>query len=126
MLQKRKQRGYDGGDNVEIRNTILTVITTTLTSSLITGIISYLMGKLKGYKARDVKQEEALSRQEAALLCLLRSNITSKYYVYKELGEIPLYEKENIDYMAEQYKSMGGNSYVGGLVKEINKLPIKK
>lgn len=119
MLQKRKQRGYDGGDNVEIRNTILTVITTTLTSSLITGIISYLIGNLKGYKSRDAKQE-------AALLCLLRSNITSKYYVYKELGEIPLYEKENIDYMAEQYKSMGGNSYVGGLVEEINKLPIKK
>lgn len=111
---------------MEIGNTILTVIVTTLTSSLITGIISYLIGKLKGYKSRDAKQEEALLRQEAALLCLLRSNITSKYYVYTEVGEIPLYEKENIDYMAEQYKSMGGNSYIEQLVREINKLPIKK
>lgn len=118
MLQKRKQRGYDGGDNVEIRNTILTVITTTLTSSLITGIISYLMGKLKGYKARDVKQEEALK-------CLLRSNITSKYYVYTELGYIPEYEKENVNYLAECYFSLGGNSYVKTIIKEINRLPIK-
>ena len=84
-----------------------------------TGFLGYLVAKLKDYKKRDTSQEEALK-------CLLRSNITSKYYVYSELKEIPLYEKENINYMFEQYKSMNGNSYVGGLVEEINKLPIKK
>ena len=42
------------------------------------------------------------------------------------MGNIPIYEKENIDYMFEQYKLMGGNSYVEQIVKEINKLPIKK
>ena len=84
-----------------------------------TGFLGYLVAKLKDYKKRDTSQEEALK-------CLLRSNITSKYYVYSELKEIPLYEKENINYMYEQYKSMNGNSYVGGLVEEINKLPIKK
>ena len=84
-----------------------------------TGFLGYLVAKLKDYKKRDISQEEALK-------CLLRSNITSKYYVYNELKEIPLYEKENINYMYEQYKSMGGNSYISGLVEEINKLPIKK
>ena len=84
-----------------------------------TGVLGYLVAKLKDYKKRDINQEEALK-------CLLRSNITSKYYVYSELKEIPLYEKENINYMYEQYKSMNGNSYVSGLVEEINKLPIKK
>ena len=84
-----------------------------------TGVLGYLVAKLKDYKKRDISQEEALK-------CLLRSNITSKYYVYSELKEIPLYEKENINYMYEQYKSMNGNSYVSELVEEINKLPIKK
>lgn len=84
-----------------------------------TGVLGYLVAKLKEYKKRDTSQEEALK-------CLLRSNITSKYYVYNELKEIPLYEKENINYMYEQYKAMGGNSYISGLVEEINKLPIKK
>ena len=84
-----------------------------------TGFLGYLVAKLKDYKKRDTNQEEALK-------CLLRSNITSKYYVYSELKEIPLYEKENINYMYEQYKAMNGNSYVGGLVEEINKLSIKK
>jgi hypothetical protein len=77
------------------------------------------VAKIKSYKEKDTRQEEALK-------CLLRSNITSKYYVYSELKEIPYYEKENIDYMFEQYDKMGGNSYVEGLVKEINALPIKK
>lgn len=104
---------------MELQKTIITVICTTITSSVITGIITYTIGQLKAYKSRDVEQEEALK-------CLLRSNITSKYYVYTELKEIPLYEKENIDYMYEQYNKMGGNSYVAQLVKEINKLPIKK
>lgn len=98
---------------------IVLKVVLTVISFFITGFLGYLTAKVKGYKKRDSVQEEALK-------CLLRSNITSKYYVYTELGEIPLYEKENIDYMFEQYKNMDGNSYVEQLVKEINKLPIKK
>ena len=97
-----------------LMKTILTIV-----GFVVTGCLGYFVAKIKGYKEKDVRQEEALK-------CLLRSNITSKYYVYTELKEIPLYEKENIDYMFEQYDKMGGNSYVEGLVKEINALPIKK
>ena len=100
-------------------NEIILKVILTVVGFITTGVIGYLVAKVKDYKKRDTNQEEALK-------CLLRSNITSKYYVYNELKEIPLYEKENINYMFEQYKSMNGNSYVGGLVEEINKLPIKK
>ena len=37
-----------------------------------------------------------------------------------------MFEKENIDKMFEQYKMMGGNSYVETIVREINSLPLKK
>ena len=98
---------------------IILKVILTVVGFITTGVLGYLVAKVKDYKKRDVNQEEALK-------CLLRSNITSKYYVYNELKEIPLYEKENIDYMFEIYKKLGGNSYVGGLVEEINKLPIKR
>ena len=98
---------------------ILTKTILTIVGFVVTGLLGYFVAKIKGYKEKDTRQEEALK-------CLLRSNITSKYYVYSELKEIPYYEKENIDYMFEQYDKMGGNSYVEGLVKEINALPIKK
>lgn len=100
-------------------NEIILKVILTVVGFITTGVLGYLVAKVKDYKKRDVNQEEALK-------CLLRSNITSKYYVYNELKEIPLYEKENIDYMFEQYKAMGGNSYVERIVKEINDLPIKR
>ena len=97
-----------------LMKTILTIV-----GFLVTGFSGYFVAKIKGYKEKDTRQEEALK-------CLLRSNITSKYYVYSELKEIPYYEKENVDKMFEQYKMMGGNSYVETIVREINNLPIKK
>lgn len=89
-----------------------TVITFT-----VSGMLGYLVKTLSSYKNRDNTQEEALK-------CLLRSAITSKYYIYNGIGSIPQYEKENINYMYEQYKKMNGNSYVKQIVIEINKLPI--
>jgi hypothetical protein len=100
--------------NEIILKAILTII-----GFVVTGFLGYLTARLKDYKKRDKNQEDSLK-------CLLRSNITSKYYVYTELKEIPYYEKENIDRMFEQYKNMGGNSYVETIVKEINQLPMKK
>lgn len=97
-----------------ILKTILTVV-----GFIVTGVLGYLTAKVKEHKKRD-------NQQQKALMCLLRSNITSKYYVYKEIGSIPYYEKENIDKIYEQYEEMGGNSYVEIIVNELNKLPIKK
>ena len=105
---------------------IILKVILTVVGFITTGVLGYLVAKVKEYKKKIKDHEEHDQNQEDALKCLLRSNITSKYYVYTELGELPLYEKENIDYMAECYFSMGGNSYVGGLVKEINKLPVKR
>ena len=98
---------------------ILLKVILTIVSFIVTGVLGYFVGKVKEYRKKDTRQEEALK-------CLLRSNITSKYYVYSQMGEIPYYEKENIDRMYEQYKNMGGNSYVDTIVKEINDLPIKR
>ena len=97
-----------------LMKTILTIV-----GFVVTGFLGYFVAKIKGYKEKDTRQEEALK-------CLLRSNITSKYYVYSELGEIPYYEKENINYLHKQYKEMDGNSYVDEIVIEINQLPLKK
>ena len=57
----------------------------------------------------------------------IQEKLSSSNVIIVYLGDFELlYEKENIDYMFEQYKSMNGNSYVGGLVEEINKLPVKR
>lgn len=100
-------------------NEIWVKIVLSVVSFIVTGLLGYLIGKIKEYRNNDSTQTEALK-------CLLRSNITSKYYVYSELKTIPLYEKENLNYMYEQYKKMKGNSYICEIMEEINSLPIKK
>lgn len=100
-------------------NEIFMKVVLTVVGFITTGVLGYLVAKVKAYKNRDNNQQEALK-------CLLRSVITSKYYVYTEIGEIPVYEKENIIYMYEQYKAMGGNSYIENIMKDIARLPVKK
>lgn len=97
---------------------IVELIIKSIINYIIPLLLGYFICGIKNYRKRDASQEEALK-------CLLRSTITSKYFVYTELGSIPDYEKENINYLAECYFSMGGNSYVQTIVKEINKLSIK-
>lgn len=100
-------------------NEIIMKVVLTIVGFIVTGILGYLTAKIKEYKKKDNNQQKALK-------CLLRSAITSKYYVFNELGEIPRYERENIIYMYEQYKNMEGNSYVDEIYPEILKLPIKQ
>lgn len=98
---------------------IILKVVLTIVGIIVTGLSGYLTATIKNYKKKENTQEEALK-------CLLRSAITSKYYVYSELKSIPLYEKENLNYMNEQYIKMGGNSYISKIMEEINQLPIKK
>lgn len=100
-------------------NEIWVKIVLTIIGFITTGVLGYLTAKVKEYKKSENTQSEALK-------CLLRSAITSKYYVYSEIASIPLYEKENLNYMFEQYTAMGGNSYISKIMEEINSLPIKK
>ena len=98
---------------------ILWVIFTCVVGVVIPTIIGYLLGRIKSFRKREQNQEEALK-------CLLRSNITSKYYVYKKLGVVPRYEKENVNYMYTQYKNMGGNSYIDLIVVDFNNMPLEE
>lgn len=105
---------------------ILMKVVLTIVGMATTGTIGYLSGKVKQNKIIEKKREEEHVVFKGALICLLRSNITSQCYVYKKLGSVPPYEKENVNYMRQQYKAMGGNSYVDTLVEEFNKLPVER
>ena len=98
---------------------IITKVILVVVNFIVTGALGYFLSSLKQYKKKEKNQEEALK-------CLLRNGITSKYYVYNEMKSIPYYERENVDYMFEQYKKMGGNSYVANIVADMHKLPVKK
>lgn len=95
-----------------------TIITTIL--STITGlVIGYFISKIKKFSSKE-------QNEKTTLQALLRNAITSKYYVYTELGSIPDYERRNLIYLFEEYKKWKGNSYIAQIMEELLKLPIKK
>lgn len=95
-----------------------TIIATTL--STITGLlIGLFVSSIKKFGSKE-------KNERTTLQALLRNAITSKYYVYTELGNIPDYERRNLIYLFEEYKKWNGNSYVAQIMEELLKLPIKK
>lgn len=95
-----------------------TIMATAL--STITGlVIGFLVSKIQNFNKKE-------KNEKTTLQALLRNAITSKYYVYTELGSIPDYERRNLIYLFEEYKKWKGNSYVAQIMEEMLKLPIKK
>lgn len=107
-------------------DTILTIILSSSIGFIVSGVLGFLAGKVKSYKKQIDYYKDELKELKESSKCLLRSSITSQYFVYKKLGSTPSYEKENMNYMHSQYKSMGGNSYIDELMDDFNNLPIKE
>lgn len=95
--------------------TIITTIISTLTGL----VIGFIISKIKRFNNKELNEKTTLQ-------ALLRNAITSKYYVYTELGHIPDYERRNLIYLHDEYKKWSGNSYVNQIVDEMLKLPIKE
>ena len=51
--------------------------------------------------------------------CLLRSEMVSTYYNYKDVKKIRQYELENFIKLYKAYKALKGNSFIDKLYKEV-------
>lgn len=60
---------------------------------------------------------------ELGVQALLRANIISIYNKYMDRGEIPIYERENIDHLYKEYKALGGNGVIESLMEKLTDLP---
>lgn len=87
-------------------------------NSILTFIITTLIGIAIGYVSKTLLN---FKTQKNAIISLLRSGMTDVYYEYKNSKQIPLYKKESWDRNYDVYKSIGGNSFIMDLKKEIDK-----
>lgn len=63
---------------------------------------------------------------QKALQALLRDRIIQMYnYYYKDAGYIPMYARESLDHMYEEYKNLGGNGVIDSLVTKLKTLDIE-
>lgn len=70
--------------------------------------------------------ETVVNYLQKALQALLRDRIIQMYnYYYKDAGYIPMYARESLDYMYEEYKNLGGNGVIDSLVVKLKTLDIE-
>lgn len=75
------------------------------------------------------QQKTQKARQEAVehgVQALLRSNMIAIYNKYTEKGSVPIYERENIAHLYEEYKTLGGNGVIESLMEKLSDLPTPK
>lgn len=66
-----------------------------------------------------------LKKQSMALQATLRDSILKIFNESMAKGFITMYEKENLAKLFEQYKNLGGNSFIFECYQELNNLPVR-
>jgi len=90
----------------------------------LSGILAALCLIAIKFMSGKVKENEMKSQaMELGVQALLRSSIIAIYNKYIELNCMPIYEKENVAQLYEQYINLGGNGVITHLVEKLNELP---
>lgn len=101
-----------------IINTIITFIVSTL--------LGYCIKAISSYKKRIEEKTTNEQLQNKALLTLLKNNLTSTYFVYSELKQIPDYVYQNFLDELDVYESLGGNGFIHNIAKKMESWKIMK
>ena len=96
-------------------DTIITIIIGVLTAVILSfGAYIYKKIKLVGTKHDAIQK---------GLKALLRDRIIQMYNYYSMKSCIPIYARENVESLHIEYKALGGNGTVDGLVARLMLLP---
>lgn len=87
------------------------------------GVIVALLTFLYRRLAKRIKR---LSAVEMGVQALLRDRIVQTYNHYHEKEFCPIYARENVEALYQQYKDLGGNGTVTTLVNRLKELPTSK
>lgn len=87
------------------------------------GAAATIMGFAVKKLAKKVSEQEAI---KLGVQALLRDRIIQIYNASMDKGYCPIYERENIDALAKEYHSLGGNGVVTGLLEKLSDLPTEK
>lgn len=73
--------------------------------------------------SRRIEEQDAI---KLGIQALLRDRIIQAYNHYMDKGYCPIYARDNILKLYEQYHNLGGNGTVTGLMDSLMELPTEK
>lgn len=101
-------------------------IISTVITFVISGMLGYFVSSAKNYKNKLNSKKENENLQNKALLTLLRNNLTTTYFVYNEVKQIPDYVYQNFLEELDVYESLGGDGFIHNIAKKIEMWDIVK
>lgn len=87
------------------------------------GLLLSYAGNLHRKLTRKREEEKHLKR---AMCALLRAQIIEIYNKYNEKEYFPIYQRENLRHLTEEYYCLGGNGVVKGLEEKLLQLPTER
>ena len=99
-------------------NTIVTFIVSTL--------LGYCLKATINYKEKLKVKTTNEQLQNKALMTLLKNNLTSTYFVYSELKQIPDYVYQNFLDELQVYEQLGGNTFIENISHKMESWKITK
>lgn len=80
---------------------------------------------VKKLNETNEKQNFQIDKTNKALLSTIRKEIVDIYNSCMKNEFLTLYMKDTLNSLYEEYKRLGGNSFVHNLVEELNDLPVR-
>ena len=102
----------------------LKIILTAFLSAIGGSLATYFMAMPKKRHEKQEQQEKELENIKEGVQAILRSQIQSQYSVMIHRGYAKPYEHQNLSYLYESYKKLGGNSYIENLYKQTLNLQV--
>ena len=85
----------------------------------VTAVLGYIIKIL----TKKLNEQDSI---KLGVQALLRDRIIQSYNYHMDLGFCPVYARENIEEMAEQYYNLGGNGVVHQIMDKLGELPTIK
>ena len=91
-----------------------------LLKNIATNLVWAALGAMMSYILFLRKQLKAM---KSALVALLRNAIVSAYNKSIDRKFAPIFERENVQKLFDEYKVLGGNGMIDHLIEEFHDLP---
>lgn len=88
--------------------------------------IAKLIGSISVIAGALISAGVWVHKINAAMKCLLRSEVLRIYFAHDEVKEITRYEYENAMFLYAAYKALHGNSFVDKIVTEVKTWKVKE
>ena len=102
----------------------LKIILTAFLSAIGGSLATYFMAMPKKRREKQEQQKKELENIKEGVQAILRSQIQSQYSLMIHRGYAKPYEHQNLSYLYESYKKLGGNSYIENLYKQTLNLQV--